>query len=238
MQPRWCTWSSSTTSLDLRLTVAYDGTDFSGWAVQPGLRTVCGVLAEALDVEPSAVTVAGRTDKGVHAVANVAGVRLPRLLPPAAITSWLPADVAVTEVSEAPPGFDVRGSATARSYVYRINPGRVPDPLRRRFEVHHPHRVDLEALSACAAHLVGTHDFTAFTPSETKHTYFVRTVSRAEWLWVDDRLEFHITADSFLRHMVRVVMGTMLERPDPALFARLVAGAPRSAAGRTAPHMV
>ena len=73
MPPRWCTWSSSTTSLDLRLTVAYDGTDFSGWAVQPGLRTVCGVLAEALEVDPSAVTVAGRTDKGVHAVANVAG---------------------------------------------------------------------------------------------------------------------------------------------------------------------
>ncbi len=143
--------------------------------------------------------------------------------------------MAVTEVVEAPPGFDVRGSARARSYVYRINLAQVPDPLHRRFELHHPHRVNLEALSACASALVGQHDFTAFTPSETRHTYFVRTVSRAEWRRVDDRLEFHITADSFLRHMVRVVMGTMLERPDPDLFLRLAGGAPRSAAGRTAP---
>lgn len=202
--------------------------------MQPGLRTVCGVLAEALGVEPAELSVAGRTDKGVHAAANVVSVALPRLLPAQAFSSRLPPDVAVTAVVEAP-GFDARAQARSRSYVYRINPGRVADPLRRRFELHHPHRIDLDVLSACAAALVGKHDFSAFTPSETKHTYFDRTVYEAEWRRVDDRLEFHITADSFLRHMVRVAMGTMLERPDPELFLRLAAGAPRSAAGRTAP---
>jgi tRNA pseudouridine38-40 synthase len=218
------------------LTVGYDGTDFSGWAVQPGKRTVCETLATALELEPAAITVAGRTDAGVHAAANVVSVALPRMLPAEAISSRLPDDVAVFEVSEAP-GFDARADARSRSYVYRINPGRVADPLRRRFERHYPHRLDLSALQACADELLGTHDFRAFTPSDTRHTFFERTVLEASWQRVGDRIEFRITADGFLRHMVRVIVGTMLERPDPALFRRLAAGAPRSAAGRTAfPH--
>ena len=238
MPPRWCTWSSSTTSRDLKLTVAYDGTDFAGWAVQPGLRTVCGEMARALEVPASQLVVAGRTDRGVHAAGNVVSVRLPRLLPAQAITSWLPPDVSVTRVEEAPAGFNARGDATSRSYVYRINNGRIPDPLQRRFELFHPYRVDFDALCESAAELVGTHDFTAFTPSETKHRHFRRTVYQAEWRREGDRLEFHITADAFLRHMVRVIVGTMLEaRPDPVRFRRLAAGAARSEAGRTAlPH--
>ncbi len=198
---------------------------------------MCAVLAEALEVEPSAIVVAGRTDRGVHAAGNVASVALPRLLPAQAITARLPKDVAVTEIVPAPPGFDARNDARSRSYVYRINPNRIRDPLRRSFELHHPHRMDLDVLSECAEALVGKHDFTAFTPSETLHRHFERTVLAAEWRRVGDRLEFHITADAFLRHMVRVIVGTMLQRPDPALFRRLAAGAPRSDAGRTAaPH--
>ncbi len=235
MRPRWSTWSSSTTSRDtVRLTVAYDGTEFSGWSPQPGLRTVAGVLAEALYSTPSALTVAGRTDAGVHAAANVVSVAVDRPTPALAVNGRLPADIAVLASAPAP-GFDARADATSRSYVYRINNSRISDPLRRRFELHHPRPLDFEALQACAAAIVGRHDFTAFTPSETSHVFFERNLFEAGWSRDGERLEFRIRADAFLRHMVRVIVGTMLESPDPDLFGRLAAGAPRSAAGRTAP---
>jgi tRNA pseudouridine38-40 synthase len=218
-----------------RLTVGYDGTDFRGWAPQPGLRTVARELARALDLDPRDLTVAGRTDTGVHAEANVVSLTRGRLLPAAAINDRLPADIAVREAVEAAGPFDARRDARARSYVYQLNTSPVRDPLRARYELHHTRRLDLTALEACAAALAGTHDFTAFTPTETKHSHFGRTVLAAEWRRDGDRLEFHITADAFLRHMVRVLVGTMLERPDAEHFATLLAGRPRSEAGRTAP---
>jgi tRNA pseudouridine38-40 synthase len=218
-----------------RLTVAYDGTDFRGWAVQPGLRTVSVVLAEALDVAPGELTVAGRTDTGVHAAANVASLSAERLLPAAAINHRLPPDVSVRSVDEAPDGFDARADARGRSYVYRLNAAPTPDPLRARYELHHPRPPAHAALEACAAAIVGRHDLTAFTPTETKHVFFERTVRSAEWRRDGERLEFRVSADAFLRHMVRVLVGTMLERPDPDLFAALLEGRPRSDAGRTAP---
>jgi tRNA pseudouridine38-40 synthase len=218
-----------------RLTVAYDGTDFHGWAAQPGLRTVAGELAGALGLDPRELTVAGRTDTGVHAEANVVSLAAERLLPVSALNRRLPRDLAVVAADEAGEGFDARRDARARSYAYRISTAAVPDPLRARYEVHRPGPLDAEALAACAAAVVGTHDFTAFTPTETEHVHFDRTVVAAQWQTADDRLEFRITADAFLRHMVRVLVGTMLERPDPDHLAALLAGRPRSAAGRTAP---
>jgi tRNA pseudouridine38-40 synthase len=219
----------------LRATVAYDGTEFRGWAPQPGLRTVGGVLAEAFGVE--SLVVAGRTDAGVHAAANVVSFDLERALPTRAVNTNLPRDVAVLEMRAADEGFDARADACGRSYVYRINNGQAIDPLRRRFELFYPRPVDDAALVACAAGLVGRHNFRAFTPSETQHRFFDRTVTEARWQRDGDKLEFRITADGFLRHMVRVVIGTMLMRPDPDLFARLLEGRPRSDAGRTAlPH--
>jgi tRNA pseudouridine38-40 synthase len=218
-----------------RLTVAYDGTDFHGWAAQPGLRTVAGELAGALETEPRELTVAGRTDTGVHAEANVVSLRAGRMLPVRALNGRLPPDLAVREAAEAPDGFDARRDARARSYAYRLNVAAVPDPLRARHELHHPRLLDPDALAACAAAIAGTHDFTAFTPTETEHVHFDRTVLAAEWHRDGDRLEFRITADAFLRHMVRVLVGTMLERPDPDHLAELLTGRPRSAAGRTAP---
>jgi tRNA pseudouridine38-40 synthase len=218
-----------------RLTVAYDGTDFHGWAAQPGQRTVAGELARALELDPRELTVAGRTDTGVHAEANVVSLSAERLLPLRALNRRLPADLAVVEGGEAPDGFDARRDARARSYAYRLRTAPAPDPMRARYELHHPRALDVDALAACAAAIQGTHDFTAFTPTETDHVHFDRTVLAAEWVVSGDRLEFRITADAFLRHMVRVLVGTMLERPDADGFAALLAGRPRSVAGRTAP---
>ena len=218
-----------------RLTVAYDGTDFHGWAAQPGLRTVAGELAGALGIEPRELTVAGRTDTGVHAEANVVSLTAARLLPLQALNRRLPPDVAVREAGEAADGFDARRDARARSYAYRISTAAAPDPMRARYELHHPRPLDRAALEACAATIAGTHDFTAFTPTETEHVHFDRTVLSANWHSDGDRMEFRITADAFLRHMVRVLVGTMLERPDPGHLAELLTGRPRSAPGRTAP---
>jgi tRNA pseudouridine38-40 synthase len=132
-------------------------------------------------------------------------------------------------------GFDARADARSRSYVYRILTGDRPDPFRARYELHHPRPLDERALAACAAVIAGRHDFRAFTPTETTHVFFHRTVLAARWHRDGERLELHLTADALLRHMVRVLVGTMLQRPDPDDLARLLLGAPRSAAGRTAP---
>jgi len=217
-----------------RLTVAYDGTDFHGWAPQPGLRTVAGDLAAALAVDPGALTVAGRTDAGVHAEANVVSLDAPRLAPLRAVNKRLPGDIALIDAERAD-GFNARADARSRSYVYRLLLAERPDPFRARYELHHPGPLDETALHDCAAVVVGQHDFRAFTPTETDHVFFDRTVLAAGWHREGDRLEFHLTADALLRHMVRVLVGTMLERPDPAHLAELCAGAPRSSAGRTAP---
>ncbi len=226
----------------LRLGLAYDGTGFRGWAVQPGMRTVQGVLQEALDrVYPgwSALHVAGRTDAGVHAVAQVASCTVgggpPVAAAARALTDALPSDVAVTAVAEAPPGFHARHSARARAYVYRVQTAPLRDPLRALRAYHWPAPVERTVLDACAAAVVGRHDFHAFTPADTQHRDFVRTVHHCRWHAVGDELRLEIAADAFLRHQVRTLVGTMLELDDPAPLTRLLAGAPRAEAGATAP---
>jgi tRNA pseudouridine38-40 synthase len=223
----------------LRLTIAYDGSRFNGWAAQPGLRTVEGVVGDALSAHYrrlDRLAVAGRTDTGVHALANVLSVEAEGGPPPEhaaeALNAALPEDVAVVHAETAARDFDARFSATARSYRYRIWRPRIRSPFEARRSWWYPRPLDLERVERAARALVGRHDFTAFTPTQTQHRVFTRVVESARWIDDGEVLAFEVTADSFLRHMVRTIVGTMVEGID---LVPLLEGRPRAEAGRTAP---
>jgi tRNA pseudouridine38-40 synthase len=224
-----------------RLTLEYDGGPFAGWADQPGERTVAGELRAALATvlrEPVALTVAGRTDRGVHALGQVVSYEgpLPRLR---SVNAVLPREISVLRAEEALPGFSARHDARSRAYVYRVLAREAPSPFERGRSLWWPGALDEPALHACAERLHGTHDFTAFTPSDGYHQRFERDVLDARWERDGEILSFHIEADSFMRHMNRVLVGTMLEvaigRRTIEDFGALLEGRPRREAGRTAP---
>jgi len=226
-----------------KLTLEYDGRDFAGWARQPGRRTVQEELERALAIvlrrDAVPLTVAGRTDAGVHAWGQVASYDGPPARP-ASLNALLPDDVAVLSSETVAPGFSARHDATSRAYCYRVLARRERSAFERGRALWWPHPLDRDALDACAAALVGTHDFTAFTPTETEHVRFERDVRFAAWTDEDgDVLAFWIEADAFMRNMNRVLVGTMLEvaggRRSVADFAALLDGAPRARAGKTAP---
>src|SRR6476659_2077895 len=189
----------------VRLDIEYDGAGFRGWAKQPGLRTVQGELETALATvlrEPVELTVAGRTDTGVHALGQVASFQT-SIEPPEDLTRRLnglgPDDLAVTAATVVADGFDARRDAKARSYRYRLLARSTPNPFELGKALWWPHQVDGEALEACAAALSGTHDFTAFTPTQTDHVRFERDVLAASWEQEGDVLAFRVTAAAFMR---------------------------------------
>ena len=231
-----------------KLTIEYDGTDFAGWACQPGKRTVQQELQRALgtvlgehgqDGRPLTLAVAGRTDSGVHAWAQVASYAH-EAVDPLRLNGLLDDDVAVLAAEPAAPGFDARRDARSRTYCYRVLARRTRSVFERRRAFWWTGELQREALAECALALPGRHDFTAFTPTQTEHVRFERDVLRSEWLpGGDDALEYWIEADTFMRHMVRILVGTMLSamRGDLSVedFGALLEGRPRAEAAETAP---
>jgi len=242
-----------------RIDLAYHGAGFAGWAAQPGERTVQeeleGALEQVLGARPR-LTVAGRTDAGVHAWGQVASFEV-GADPPGSLARSLNAltgdDLTVWSAAQAPDGFDARRDAQSRTYCYRVLAAPAPSPFERGLALFWPHRVYPGLLERCAEALLGTHDFTAFTPTQTEHVRFERDILRAEWrrgraLGYEqstregvELFEFWIEADAFMRNMVRVLVGTMLEvgagRRQLEDFVALLRGAPREEAGDTArPH--
>ena len=224
----------------LILTIEYDGTPFRGWAAQPGLSTVEQSLMQALAetfASVESLAVAGRTDAGVHALGQVVSVDVQGGPPPgraaAALNPRLPDEITVLSAAEAPAGFHARHSARSRTYRYRLFTRSAASP----FELHRswwfPRPLDEDALAGAAAALAGKHDFRAFTPAQTQHQVFVRNVVQAEWIRRGDHFDFEITADSYLRHMVRSLVGTMVEAPGA--IVELLDGRSRPEAGTTAP---
>jgi tRNA pseudouridine38-40 synthase len=247
-----------------KLTLEYDGSGFAGWVRQPGLRTVEGELQRALrtilgptgsDGRPLTLRVAGRTDAGVHAWGQVASYAH-EAVDPVRLNGLLGDDVAVLSAEPAVRGFDARRDAKSRTYCYRVLARRARGALERGRSLWWAGELHRGALCECAQALSGRHDFRAFTPTETQHTRFEREILRAEWRvlpaaaggWGDARqpvadagamLECWIEADTFLRHMSRTLVGTMLDVASGAVsiehFKRLLEGRPREEAGKTAP---
>jgi tRNA pseudouridine38-40 synthase len=230
-----------------KLTIEYHGAGFAGWARQPEERTIQGELEDVLrkilgptghDGQPLRLAVAGRTDRGVHAWGQVASYAH-EAVDPLRLNGLIGPDLSVLASEPAAEDFDARHDATSRTYCYRVLARRTRSVFWRDRALWWPHELDTDLLDACAAVLCGTHDFTAFTPTETDHVRFERDVHNARWQIDGELLEFWITADTFMRHMNRVLVGTMLEvasgRCTVEDFKGLLEGMPRAHAGPTAP---
>jgi tRNA pseudouridine38-40 synthase len=232
----------------VRITLAYDGTGFRGWARQrdPRIRTIEGVLAERLETvlrEPVKLSVAGRTDAGVHARGQVASFVTGSAMEPdrvqRAINGALAPEVVVLEAREAPAGFDARFSATAREYRYRIREADVPDPFTARFVWDRPGRLSLAPMREAARALVGEHDFASFCRHPGGDRSTVRYLKVLTVARNGDVLEFRAVANAFLHQMVRSLVGTLVAvgegKLPPASVPEVLVARDRSAAGRLAP---
>ncbi len=250
-------------SRNLKLTLAYDGAEFHGWQVQPGLRTVQGTLSDCLkrltgeDILPQG---SGRTDAGVHALAQVASFQLENPMPErnlvVALNDILPASVRVTSAEIVEDGFHARHSAKAKTYRYRIYRGEICPPFLARYVFHDPYPMNEEAVMRTSEHIVGTHDFTSFAASDpersarmadiaeeemsSRHgkTGNVRTIHSSQWVRTSDELVYTVRGDGFLHHMVRNLVGTFLLVGKGSLkiadVPAILEARNRSAAGPTA----
>jgi tRNA pseudouridine38-40 synthase len=225
--------------------VEYDGSDFAGWATQPGYRTVEATLTDALQTvlrQPVKLSVAGRTDAGVHASGQTVSFSARTEIPASTIayktTAVLAHDLALRRCTLVPDGFDARKDARFRDYEYRVVNDPIRSPLRHGRTLFIPRPLDFDLLQETAALVRGRRDFRAFTPSRAYHVRFERIVTESRWERRGDLLVYYISADSFLYGMVRSLVGTMLEvalgKRDLASFARLVSGGERADAGPSA----
>ncbi len=235
--------------MNYKLLVQYDGTDFHGWQIQANLRTVQGELTRALSLlDGRGVTVhgSGRTDAGVHAEGQIANVNLQRDFSPDklrnAINGNLEADVRVLFVEAVPDDFHARYSATGKTYRYRVFNGPVMPPCWRRFAIHESRQLDIEHMSRCGELFVGQHDWTAFSSAQSDSESRVRTLTElrvARHATERDLIEFTVSADGFLRYMVRSIVGTLLavgrNEMDDQTVAHAIAEGDRSLVGPTAP---
>lgn len=226
--------------------VEYDGARFAGWAAQPGMRTVEGELSEALRTvlrRPVKLTVAGRTDAGVHASGQVVSFESETDLPPSRIaykaTAVLPEDVALRRCVATPDSFDARRDARSRGYEYQLVNDEIRSPLWRQQAAYEPRKMDFSLLVEAGEMVRGVHDFSAFTPSKGYHIRFGRVVAKSRWTRDGGLLLYRISADSFLYGMVRTLVGTMLEvargKREMRSFEALLSGGRRQDAGPAAP---
>jgi len=233
-------------SRTLKLTLAYDGSRFVGWQRQADGESVQAFVEEALsrlEGGPVAVHAAGRTDAGVHAEGQVASARVTFTHDAATVVraanAILPAEIRVLAVEDAPPGFHARFSARGKSYRYQIANTPVASPFLRGYAWHVPEPLDLDAMRAAAAALVGTHDFAAFQSTGSDVSATIRTVTRSDVLARGGLVVYEVEGDGFLRHMVRAIVGTLVDvgrgwRP-PGDVRGLLEGGTRAQAGATAP---
>ncbi len=230
----------------LKVTLAYDGTAYRGFQLQPGEDTIQTRLESALSQmakEPVRVTAAGRTDSGVHAFGQVAHFRLPRPIPPRGIleglNSMLPEDIRIREVWEAEDDFHARFDARSKTYRYYFDRSAVPSPFRGRFTLHYPYPLDRNALDDGASRFVGERDFAAFRASSCAARTTIRRCTASMFLDEGEELVFEIEATGFLHHMVRNIVGTLLEvgrgKRAPSSLESVFASRQRSQAGPTAP---
>jgi tRNA pseudouridine38-40 synthase len=250
-------------SRNLKITLAYDGSEFHGWQVQPGLRTVQGTLAECiarLTGEQVLPQGSGRTDAGVHALAQVASVKLASPIPEPnlviALNDILPPSVRLTQVEAVEHNFHARHSAKAKTYRYRIYRKGICPPFLAKYVFHDPYPMNEEAIIRASEHVVGKHDFTSFAASDPERsaraaegreeavsrfgiTANVRTIHSSQWVRTDEELVYTVRGDGFLHHMVRNLLGTFLQVGKGSLkvedVSAILSAHDRSAAGPTAP---
>lgn len=233
--------------MNYRLTIQYDGTRYDGWQRQGNTdETIQGKLEEALfqaTGERAELHGAGRTDAGVHALGQVASVRLDHAVPPEelrqALNRLLPDDIAVAAVEEAGARFHARLNAAGKTYRYSIRLGATPDVFRRRFQLHLDEELDLEAMEQAAGYLTGRHDYRSFCGNKKMKKSSIRTVDSIVLRRKGDDLTLTFHGDGFLYHMVRILVGTLLEvgrgERSPEEMSAILAARDRAAAGATAP---
>jgi len=231
---------------NIMVTVSYDGSDFMGWQVQPSVRTVQAVVEDSLEKifkVKTLVNASGRTDAGVHAFSQVASfeavtnINVQSLKK--AINSLLPDDISITDISDMPDTFHPRYSAKAKIYLYAINNSEIKNPLMSRYAMHLKSRLNTEAMKMAAEYLLGEHDFSSFMASGSPVKSTIRSIFQSEIIVRGDMIYYIVKGSGFLRHMVRNIVGTLIEvgkeKVKPEDIITIINQRNRSKAGPTAP---